>query len=774
MNHRIIEYFREMIIAGDSFGVFLKKVSTFLIAAVITAILFPTGKSLEYSDYVIGSVVTKEIIAPFTFPILKTQEELDNERQGAISKVPLVFEFQPEVAGPEIIRFRSSLEYVADRLNQIKKNSPASLNIFKTYTPDRPVSSVFIPELDSLNNVIRERFQISISRTQIANLIYLTLQGKVDFVKTRFERILKSSYAMVILDREKDSLGNNQLILRRGGINTERTANGVLDLDEAQSQAMVAFREEIDANPPYINLGTLFVHTFIMPNWHYAEGFTEHLRREAIASVPTSKGFVYKNERIVDSHQIVTNDIYRKLKSLASAIQEESLDNLLMDKLKSGLGRFLLAILILSILASYLFYFRQEKIWSSLSKLILINLIIVIEILFAWILLEVLNWPEYTVPMIFAPMLLVILLDGTVAFIGAITVAFIIGGINGLDYSYTLTHLFAGIASIYTIRQVRKRTQIFSASLIAWLIYFLGILAFGLVRYQNMDLIFERITIATLNVVFTPIIVYGVLGIFEKMFDITTDFTLLELSDMNHPLLKQLSQNASGTFSHSIEVGNLAEAGAKAINANSLLTRVGCYYHDIGKMEKSEYYVENQMGGSNKHDNLTPTMSALVISSHVKLGLELADKYNLPADIENFIPEHHGTSPMEYFLHKAKEVNPDSEIDENNFRYPGPKPQSKETAIVMLADSIEAASRTLKEPSASRIQTLVDTLVEKKINDHQLDESSLTFREISQIENAFAVYLMSKFHLRIEYPDETEAAKDSAPAPKKKRKIEKT
>jgi putative nucleotidyltransferase with HDIG domain len=222
---------------------------------------------------------------------------------------------------------------------------------------------------------------------------------------------------------------------------------------------------------------------------------------------------------------------------------------------------------------------------------------------------------------------------------------------------------------------------------------------------------------------------------------------------MNHPLLKKLSLKASGTISHSIEVGNLAEAAAKAKGANSLLTRVGCYYHDIGKMVKSEYFVENQNPGNNKHDSLSPSMSAIVLGSHVKEGLNLAKEYGLPSAIRAFIPEHHGTSRMEYFLHKAKELNPDIEIDEESYRYPGPKPQSKETAIVMLADSIEAASRTLKEPSASRIKALIDEITRNKMADGQLDDSKLTLNEITHIKEAFAFYLMSKFHLRIEYPD---------------------
>lgn len=762
MSYPVITYLKEKKIGEESFADFLKKGMIFILVAIAGAAVFPSGKSLGFSDYAIGSVVTKEIIAPFAFPILKTPAELEKQRNEAVSKVPLVFEFNADVATAEIQRFRSSLNFIDEYIKAQNKKTLANLEVIKNMPLGQDINPVFVPELDSLGVVFRDKFQITISRARLNDLLYISLNGQLPQLKRKFERILKKVYAKVIIDVEKDSLANKQLLLRRGGINTERNSGFVTDLDEARSQAMVEYRESLGNAHPYIGLGPVFVHSFILSNWFYSGNYTQHLRRDAIASVPTSSGFVYKNERIVDSHQIVTKDIYQKLQSFAAAVQEQNFDTLFADRFKSAVGRFLFALLVISIFASYIYFFRYKKIWASFSKLILINLVVVIEIIIAWLILEILHWPEYAVPMIFAPVLLVILLDGSIAFTGAIIVALFIGTINGMDYVYTFINMFAGIIAIYSIRKISKRTQIFSASLVAWFAYVFGILTVALLRYQSSELIFDRVAIISINVIFTPLLAYGVSGVFEKVFDITTEFTLLELSDMNHPLLKRLSLNASGTFSHSIEVGNLAEAGAKAINSNTLLTRVGCYYHDIGKMEKPEYFVENQQGGVNRHDNLSPTMSSLVISSHVKLGLELADKYNIPADIKAFIPEHHGTSPMVFFLHKAKEANPDTEIDESNFRYPGPRPQSKETAIVMLADSIEAASRVLKEPSASRIQALIDSLVDKKISDRQLDECGLTFKDISEVKNAFAHYLMSKFHLRIEYPEE--ATKNPTPS----------
>jgi hypothetical protein len=224
-----------------------------------------------------------------------------------------------------------------------------------------------------------------------------------------------------------------------------------------------------------------------------------------------------------------------------------------------------------------------------------------------------------------------------------------------------------------------------------------------------------------------------------------------------------LSVEAPGTFHHTIIVGNLAEAASKAIGANALLARVGCYYHDVGKVLKPEYFVENQMDAMNKHEKLTPTMSCLILNNHIKKGLELAEKHRIPKLVKQFIPEHHGTSLMSFFYNKALKTMDPKDVNENDFRYPGPKPQSKETAIAMLADTVEAASRTLQKPTPQRIRGFVDTLIDKKVEEEQLNESHLTLKEIDQIKEAFIPILMGIHHVRIEYPSGEETPGDKRP-----------
>jgi len=278
-------------------------------------------------------------------------------------------------------------------------------------------------------------------------------------------------------------------------------------------------------------------------------------------------------------------------------------------------------------------------------------------------------------------------------------------------------------------------------------------------NFSSSDTILKELGYGITNAILSPIVAMGILPIFETMFNITTNLTLLELSDMNHPLLRRLALEAPGTYHHSIVVGNLCEKAAEAIDANPLLARVGSYYHDIGKIEIPEYFVENSSGNKSKHDSLSPSMSALIISSHVKKGMELAEREDLPDVILAFIAEHHGTTLMDYFYHKAKEMsggNGDSDVDETEYRYPGPKPMSKETAILMVADSVEAASRTLEEPKPSRIRNLVKKLINAKLESGQLADSELTLKDLSTMENAFTQMLIGIFHSRVDYPQKDE------------------
>jgi len=275
-------------------------------------------------------------------------------------------------------------------------------------------------------------------------------------------------------------------------------------------------------------------------------------------------------------------------------------------------------------------------------------------------------------------------------------------------------------------------------------------------------------------------LVMPILPLLERFFDLTTDFTLLELTDLNRPILKRLKVEAPGSFQHSLVVSNLAEAAADAIGANALLAKVCAYYHDIGKLAKPDYFAENIRGFKNKHDKLRPNMSSLIISAHVKEGLDLAEQIKLPGIVRRAIPEHHGTTVMRYFYHKAQELDPHGQVKEDDFRYPGPKPQSPETAILMLADSIEATVRSLDEPNTANIRAVVKQSIETRLNEGQLEECGLSIRDLARIRESFVTSLLAIYHPRIQYPSDKDKggedeqareradAREAAPPPKTK------
>ncbi len=322
---------------------------------------------------------------------------------------------------------------------------------------------------------------------------------------------------------------------------------------------------------------------------------------------------------------------------------------------------------------------------------------------------------------------------------------------------------------LFSVRDIKNRSQFFfTTPIIVFISYIIVIIGFSLAAATGWHSFLIKLAYTAINALFI-VFTYPLILLFEKGFNITTDLTLIELSDTNLPVLRRLMNKAAGTFHHSLQVANLAEAAAGNIEANALLCRVGALYHDIGKLEHPEYFTENQLAG-NEHDTLKPRMSALVIKAHVSNGVKMAKEYKLPEMIIDFIKTHHGTSVIKYFYNKAKEQSdPEkNEIKKEDFRYDGPRPYSKETGIVMLADSVEAASRSLKSPNYQKLEQLVDKLIEARLNEGQLSRTPLTFRDLSVIKKTFLNILVGIYHSRVEYPEDKEGKEKKADKGRKK------
>jgi len=744
------------------FGIALDDFFTKLILAVILIVtiltLLPSERPFEYSNLTVGSVSNEEIIAPFTFPIIKSEAVLERERREAWLSVPPVFEKVPNVETVQKIKLQNLFSELSDYFKSIAAAGDTK--------KDSVYTTTMAAKRDSVLKQISVKYNLNIALEDLQKLYdYYTnhrLQKYLKILFIGFHQI----YQKGVLNLAKEKIGEKEISLLTNGMEEKTKLSEVYDPDEARKKLREIVSGEGKKEFSDERLNSLFISTFLLPDFIYNQQISKERKEKAVHEVPTTSGFVHKSQRIVDSHEVITPGIYQKLQSLSQALQERSALQRGWKRALFYLGKFIFALLV-TIMLGLFFAFHRPKLFANNKMLLMVVLIFLIQFFLTALMVNVLGWNYYSVPIILAPMLLSMLLDAPVAFWGTIMMALVLGASQGNNFYLTLMIIIVGTIALFSVQKIRNRGQMFRAMLYILLGYAVVTFSYGFMHYEPILKILQNFAFYQLpNAILTPTAVFLLIGLFERIFDVTTDITLLELSDLNNPLLKRLSVEAPGTFHHSIIVGNLAEAAAKAIGADTLLTRVGCYYHDIGKMLKPEYFVENQAGAENKHENLTPTMSCLILVKHVKAGLQLAEEYKLPRAVKQFIPEHHGTSLMEYFYHKAQETMDPKDINEDDFRYPGPKPQSRETAIAMLADSVEAAVRSLPNPNMQRITTLVEHLVEKKFEAGQLDECDLTLRGLNKIKEAFKPILMGIYHLRIEYPGEGqgEKAKETAGA----------
>jgi len=453
------------------------------------------------------------------------------------------------------------------------------------------------------------------------------------------------------------------------------------------------------------------------------------------------------NERLTEVHR-------DKLVSLARYKMKRLHGQSFFNYILPPLGRLFFIAFPIMFFILFLYFFRRN-IYDSNSYLMLFALLFAAEVLLLNAVFSQEFLSRYLVPLTIASMLATILFDEEVGLALTISLGMLVGVLSGFKLDIAFVTIISGVVAGFSVRKVRHRHEFYRPILYLCLTYGGSVYIIESLKLTPPAELINHVWLAVTNGFLSPILTIGLLPLFESGFGITTDVTLLELSDLNRPLLKRLALEAPGTYHHSIMIGTLAEDAAEAIGANSLLARVGSYYHDIGKMLKPEYFVENQVGAVNKHENLSPTMSSMILEAHVKEGVELAKRHNLPQSIIDFITGHHGTSVMSYFYGKAQNEE-NSTADIKDFQYPGPNPRTKEVAIVMLADSVEAASRTLDEPKPSRLRNLVHKIFMDKFDSGYLENSNLTLRDLKNIEDSFVRVLIATFHRRIKYPEQKE------------------
>ena len=749
---------------------YFKQLSILISLTIILSLFFQRGRSLQYS-YNIDDIAREPIIAPYNFPILKSKSTLEEDLNNALKAEPFIFSRKQEIVDNQTSNL-SSFFQLTNEIRLANKDLFNSRNLVYDYRyTDKFQEAKSIASSDSaaLSQKVIEFYKLySFAQDKEDWNIFLMPipQGGPQFSLKEFQedilQICRNRWAIGILDIKESIIISDQLAIDNGDIPTLYNLSELNDLNEAWTEAKKEITSVYGAeNDIRRELGYDLIIEFMIPNLVYDKETTERRQNASLDRVPRSKGIVLKDEMIVNANQRITEEDLQKLQSLAVEISKENRTLGIKDSIITYIGR----LLIIGILISYFFTFLliyRSHIFEKWQLLLVIAFIYVFIIVIANIFVYQLDFSEFLIPVTVAAMLLTILFDARIGFMGTTSIVLLVGIMIGNDLEFIVTGLFMSSIAMYTVRRIRTRSKFITAIFSLMGASIIAVLSHGLFMGHSVSTMGVDLTYLLVNSIFAPIITYGLIIILEVSFGITTDLSLIELLDFNHPLLKRLQQEANGTFNHSVVVGNLAEACADAINARSLLCRVGAYYHDLGKMERPEYYIENQFMGDNKHDSLTPAMSAKIIRKHVIDGLKLAKDYGLPRLVSDFIPMHHGTSRVEYFYRMALEAAKDTneKVDDSAYRYPGPKPNTKETGILMICEAVEAAVRSIKEPDILKIDTMVDKVIKGRLNDGQLDECPLTLDDLRKIKgtvdgnSGMLPVLRGIYHIRIEYPED--------------------
>jgi len=688
-----------------------------------------------------------DLTAPFTFSILKTSEELSRERDEIRNQTPPIFHVNNDVD----LEIEDSLDLIYRSLQPVLDSYIQWRRAVQNNEPSAPADSVQYVRERNLSNL---RLDSDAWNTLLGNYSSVLLNNQperrtaVYQIRVQLDDIIDRLLVGGMIDRSKSTIETDDITIRNLRQITERTTSlaNIRDPEEVSDFARLQLNRVF--MPDVASAAYQIFRAIIRPNFIYNENATEARVQELLSNISVTKGAVDQGQIIVRRGDIVTEDTANKLRSLAEA---RALTATELERWLRYFGESMI-IVIATLMFFFYIYLYRKQIYQRPSMFLLVFLVLTIVTLSSAIVYPFDNVNSYIVPIAIAPIILTIIFDSRVGLIATVTVAIITGLIHDYNFEYMVATITACSLGVFSVRDIKKRSQFFFITPgIVFVSYMLVIAGFGLARYTGWEKFFADLFYIGVNSVFI-LFTYPLILLFEKLFKITTDFTLLELADTNLPLMKELMGTAPGTFHHSLQVANLAESAATEIGANGLLCRVGAMYHDIGKMVKPTYFIENQ-SKSNDHDKLKPRMSALVIKSHVSEGVKIAKEFKLPDIIIDMIETHHGTSLIKYFHNKAKE-NPDENIQEEDFRYDGPIPFTMEQGILLLADGVEASCRSMKDTTYSKLENQITRIVDEHIRDNQLSNCPLTFRQIQVIKESFLRILKGVYHSRIEYPDD--------------------
>ncbi len=704
-----------------------------LVTVILIVLMFPKGESIE-SEVTVGTIWTHDdLIAPFSFPVFKDPKLYREQLQSAENSVFPVF-----------VKQGSEVKTAIDSLAQYSKFLIEIIDKDLTNDSLRNLNPTFLSH-DSFNKFLNLRRQErSLSQAKGLNL---------NTIFTNVKEILSSIYKNGIISAGNNEITQDSIAVRVGNVDRIELRKSFYTLQEAKNILNQEINQ-LDYSTDLKNALIEYTDHFIFPNIIYNKEKTDEEIEQAKSNVSKYSGIVNENERIIAKHDRISKEAKLKIESFKAAKGEKMGTEGHYFQL---LGKFFHISFLITLFSIYLFLFRKRIFYDNV-KLLLIS-IIFLFLSFVTYLINQINVGAPVQLLIFVPaasMLLTIIFDSRVGFYSTIILALITGALRGNDYTFAAMNIFAGGLSVYTVRDIKNRSQIFRSFLFILLGYIISVLAFGLERFATPETLLIESAFAGSNALISPVLTYGLLIFFERFFKITTDLTLLELSNFDRPLLKELARKAPGTFNHSMTMGTLAETAAENIGANPLLARVGAYYHDIGKTITPQNFVENQLNNQNVHENLEPEESVSLIKRHVEEGIELAKEYNVPQEIIDFIPMHHGTMTMSFFYEKAKQKYGEDKVNIDDYKYPGPEPNTKETAIIMLADGCESAVRAIENPDATKVENVINKIIKSRLDDNQLDQAPITFRDLTKIKESFTSILLGQHHRRIRYPKQDE------------------
>ena len=629
------------------------------------SLTFPTGFSIRYS-YQLNDIANEPIIAPFDFGILKTDQKLTKDLDEARNSVPFSFSRDQDFVDNQIAIIDTFFIYLNDiySAHDLFISSQDSLYKYR-YEPEfESYQSSFIADSTTyvtLYSEFLDQYQFQIDKTQWDQLLgineSLTEPLNLELFKNQIKQICLNRWAEGIIDEPLENIFSDEISIVQGGELVIAPTKNYNDIETAWKKN----REEV--NQIYDNeldikstLSYELINEFTKPNILFDKDLTESRQKERLDKVSRFQGTVLANELIVDTNNRITESVLLKLKSLQLESERRLGYERAADKFREYLGAFFVVSILLFLLFSFFYIYRNEYFIES-KLLLLIGLLMYLIVFFSWIIVSY-QLPVYIIPIAMFSILLTVLLDTTVSLISSTILILLVSLLIGNDLDFAIVQFFISFIAILSVRKLRKRRQIIATMLT--LVFCSLFVFFSVMLFKGIDFLdynYSTVGYLALSSFLCPILAFGLVPLFESFFGITTDLSLIELLDYDQPLLKKLMEDAPGTHTHSVKVGTLAESCANAIGARALLCRVGSYYHDIGKIKKPEYYAENQTG-ENKHDSITPHMSAKILKQHVTDGLALADEYGLPTIVKDFIETHHAKNRMEFFYKKSlKELN---------------------------------------------------------------------------------------------------------------------